>query len=80
MPCSGRNSEHPSSRRAGAVAAYDTINHYFGLSGMYSAGSIYWNLGIGLKPGDVESDSEGIETMKQLGQNIAFFVRKSHRK
>jgi multimeric flavodoxin WrbA len=67
-------------RRAGAVCVYDTINHYFGISGMYSTGSIYWNLGIGLKPGDVESDDEGIETMKQLGQNIAWFVRKTHKK
>ncbi len=27
-------------------------------------------------PGDVESDKEGIATMKQLGENIAWFVRK----
>jgi multimeric flavodoxin WrbA len=67
-------------RRAGAVCAYDTINHYFGISGMYSTGSIYWNLGIGMQPGDVESDAEGIETMKQLGQNIAWFVKKTQKK
>jgi multimeric flavodoxin WrbA len=67
-------------RRAGAVCVYDTINHYFGISGMYSTGSIYWNLGIGLKPGDVESDDEGIETMKQLGKNIAWFVKITHKK
>jgi multimeric flavodoxin WrbA len=67
-------------RRAGAVCVYDTINHYFGISGMYSTGSIYWNLGIGLKPGDVENDPEGIETMKQIGQNIAWFVKEDSQK
>lgn len=65
-------------RRAGAVSVYDTINHYFGISGMFSAGSIYWNLGIGLLPGDVEHDAEGLETMRQLGRNIAWFIKKTH--
>lgn len=67
-------------RRAGAVSVYDTINHYFGISGMYSTGSIYWNLGVGLAPGDVEGDAEGIGTMKELGQNIAHFVKKEHQR
>lgn len=66
-------------RRGGAVSVFDTINHYFGISGMFSAGSNYWNLGLGLKPGDVENDTESIETMKQLGQNIAWFVKKTHK-
>lgn len=62
-------------RRAGAVNAADTINHYFGISGMFTAGSRYWNLGVGLRPGDVETDEEGIDTMKQLGENIAWFIK-----
>jgi multimeric flavodoxin WrbA len=62
-------------RRAGAVNVADTINHYFGISGMFTAGSRYWNLGVGLEPGDVEADAEGIETMKQLGENIAWFIK-----
>ena len=61
--------------RAGAVNAIDTINHYFGISGMFTAGSRYWNLGIGRKPGDVESDKEGIATMKELGENISWFIK-----
>jgi multimeric flavodoxin WrbA len=67
-------------RRAGAVCAVDTINHYFAISGMFTAGSRYWNLAMGLKPGDVETDEEGIDTMRQLGQNIAWFVKKTHGK
>ena len=43
-------------RRSGAVCAVDTINHYFGISGMFSAGSCYWNNAKGLQPGDVEKD------------------------
>ena len=62
-------------RRAGAVNVADTINHYFGISGMFTAGSRYWNLGVGLEPGDVEADAEGIDTMKQLGENIAWFIK-----
>ena len=64
-------------RRAGAVSVVDTINHYFGISGMYSAGSRYWNLGIGRAEGEVVKDEEGVDTMRQLGQNIAFFVKKT---
>lgn len=67
-------------RRSGAVCAVDCINHYFGISGMFSAGSRYWNNAKGLQPGDVESDEEGIDTMKQLGENIAWFIRQTQRK
>jgi multimeric flavodoxin WrbA len=67
-------------RRSGAVCAVDTINHYFGISGMFTAGSRYWNNAKGLQPGDVESDEEGIDTMRQLGENIAWFVKKAHKR
>jgi len=66
-------------RRSGAVCAVDTINHYFGISGMFSAGSRYWNNAKGMAPGDVEADEEGIDTMRQLGQNIAWFIAKTHK-
>jgi multimeric flavodoxin WrbA len=63
-------------RRAGAVHAYDTINHLFGISQMFTVGSSYWNLGIGLAPGDVEKDGEGLQTMQNLGKNMAWFLKK----
>jgi multimeric flavodoxin WrbA len=66
-------------RRSGAVCAVDTINHYFGISGMFSAGSRYWNNAKGLVPGDVESDEEGVDTMRQLGQNIAWFIKNTRK-
>jgi multimeric flavodoxin WrbA len=66
-------------RRSGAVCAVDTINHYFTISGMFSAGSSYWNNAKGFMPGDVESDEEGLATMRHLGENIAWFVRTTER-
>jgi multimeric flavodoxin WrbA len=63
-------------RRAGAVHAYDTINHLFGISQMVTVGSSYWNLGVGLAPGDVEKDEEGLQTMQTLGKNMAWLLKK----
>ena len=63
-------------RRAGAIHVFDTINHFFGISGMYTVGSIYWNIGLGMNPGDVEKDAEGIRTMEALGANMAWILKK----
>ncbi|WP_094228609.1 flavodoxin family protein [Methanolobus psychrotolerans] len=63
-------------RRAGAVHAYDTINHLFGISSMITVGSSYWNLGVGLNPGDVNDDAEGMLTMGNLASNMAWLLKK----
>jgi multimeric flavodoxin WrbA len=63
-------------RRAGAIHAFDTLNHFFLIGEMIVPGSSYWNIGIGLEPGDVEHDEEGIRTMKTLGQNMAWLLKK----
>jgi multimeric flavodoxin WrbA len=63
-------------RRAGAIHAFDTLNHFFLITEMIVPGSSYWNIGIGREPGDVEKDEEGIRTMKVLGQNMAWLLRK----
>ncbi|MDI6719799.1 MAG: flavodoxin family protein [Methanomicrobiales archaeon] len=65
-------------RRAGAIHAFDTINHFFLISQMIVVGSSYWNVGIGLAPGDVERDAEGIETMRTLGRNLAWILGRLH--
>jgi multimeric flavodoxin WrbA len=65
-------------RRAGGIHVFDSINHFFGISGIYIAGSTYWNLGVGLNPGDVEQDEEGIKTMRNLGENMAWILRRIH--
>lgn len=63
-------------RRAGAIHAFNSINHFFTISQMIIPGSIYWNLGVGLGKGDVEGDEEGIRTMRILGQNMAWVMTK----
>jgi len=63
-------------RRAGAIHAFDSINHFFLISQMIIPGSNYWNVGIGLEEGDVEKDQEGMETMRVLGRNMAWLLKK----
>jgi multimeric flavodoxin WrbA len=63
-------------RRGGAIHAFDTLNHFFFINQMIVPGSSYWNIGIGRAPGDVNSDDEGIMTMKTLGANMAWLMKK----
>jgi len=63
-------------RRAGAIHAFDTINHFFLIGDMIIPGSSYWNVGLGLKKGDAENDEEGLQTMQQLGRNMAWLLKK----
>jgi multimeric flavodoxin WrbA len=63
-------------RRGGAIHAFDTMNHFFFISQMIVPGSSYWNIGLGLAPGDVENDEEGIMTMQTLGANMAWLMKK----
>jgi len=63
-------------RRAGSVHVFNSINHLFFISQMVVPGSIYWNMGFGLGKGEVENDDEGIQTMKALGQNMAWLLEK----
>jgi hypothetical protein len=46
------------------------------ISQMIIPGSSYWNMGIGRDPGEVKNDAEGIQTMKTLGQNMAWLLKK----
>ena len=63
-------------RRAGSVFAFDALNHFFLYNQMFVPGSSYWSIAVGLAPGDVEKDEEGIRTMQVLGQNMAFLLKK----
>jgi multimeric flavodoxin WrbA len=62
-------------RRAGAIHAFDTLNHFFLITEMIIPGSSYWNIGFGREPGEVEKDEEGIQTMKTLGRNMAWLLK-----
>jgi multimeric flavodoxin WrbA len=63
-------------RRAGATHVFSSMNYFFLISQMFVVGSSYWNLGIGLNPGDVLKDTEGKETFKNLGKNMAYLLQK----
>jgi len=64
-----------SARRAGTTATYDQMNKYFGISQMPIISSRYWNMVHGNTPEEVLQDEEGISTMRQLGYNMAFFLK-----
>jgi multimeric flavodoxin WrbA len=63
-------------RRAGAIHAFDSINHFFLINEMIIPGSSYWNIGIGREKGEVLKDEEGMRTMKVLGENMAWLMKK----
>lgn len=65
-------------RRAGGIHAFNAINHFFLIEEMIIPGSTYWNVGIGKDKGDVQDDVEGLENMKNLGENIAWLLKKIH--
>lgn len=64
-----------SSRRAGSTSAMDEINKYFTISSMPVVSSTYWNEVHGFKAADVDNDLEGLQTMRNLGRNMAFLIK-----
>ena len=64
-----------SARRGGNTATFDALNKYFTISGMPVVSSTYWNQVHGFTAADVEKDLEGLQTMRNLGRNMAFLIR-----
>ena len=64
-----------SSRRAGSTSVFDEINKYFTISSMPIVSSTYWNEVHGFTAEDVEKDLEGLQTMRNLGRNMAFLIK-----
>lgn len=64
-----------SARRAGTTATYDQMNKYFGLKQMPIISTQYWNMVHGATPEQVKQDLEGLQTMRVLGRNMAFFLK-----
>lgn len=62
-------------RRAGANHSLASLNYLFLISEMIIPGSNYWNMAIGRTPGEVLKDTEGIQTMKTLGVNMAWLLK-----
>lgn len=64
-----------SCRRGGATAAFDRLNKYFTISNMPVVSSQYWNQVHGFTPEDVKKDGEGLQTMRALGENMAWLLK-----
>lgn len=64
-----------SARRAGTTATFDQLNKYFTISEMPIISSRYWNMVHGNIPEEVEQDLEGLQSMRILARNMAWFLR-----
>ena len=64
-----------SCRRGGASASYDRLLKYFGINSMPIVTSSYWNQIHGNTPQEALQDEEGLDTMRQLGENMAWLLR-----
>ena len=62
-------------RRGGATATFDQINKYFTINNMLIVGSNYWNMVHGLTKEELVKDQEGLQTMRNLGLNMAWVLK-----
>ncbi|MCR5255202.1 MAG: flavodoxin family protein [Acetatifactor sp.] len=64
-----------SCRRGGNTASFDVLNKYFTISSMPVASSTYWNQVHGFSAEDVKKDLEGLQTMRNLAENMSFMIK-----
>lgn len=64
-----------SARRGGTAASFDVLNKYFGITSMPVVSSTYWNMVYGKTPDEVRQDAEGMQTMRNLGRNMAYLLK-----
>lgn len=64
-----------SARRAGTTATFDQLNKYLSISEMPVISSRYWNMVHGSTPEEVQQDLEGLQTMRVLARNMAWFLK-----
>lgn len=65
-------------RRGGASATFDRLNKYFTINNMPVVSSQYWNSVHGRTAGEAKQDEEGLQTMRTLGRNMAWLLKKIH--
>ena len=61
-------------RRGGLSATFDELNKYFTICQMPVVSSTYWNMVHGNTPEEVRQDAEGLQTMRNLGRNMAWLM------
>ena len=62
-------------RRGGATSSYNTLNMPFQMMNMPVVTSQYWNIIYGREPGQAALDTEGLQTMRALANNMAFMLK-----
>ena len=65
-------------RRGGATAALQTMNMPFQLLNMPIVPSQYWNIVYGRDAGEAALDTEGMQTMRTLADNMAWLLKNIH--
>ena len=63
-------------RRAGVNFTYAQLQFWFCIMGMFVPGSSYWPIAYGLKPGEAANDAEGLKTVTDLAENMAWLLKK----
>ncbi len=64
-----------SARRGGTAASFDVLNKYFTIAQMPVVSSTYWNMVYGRTPDEVRQDLEGLQTMRNIGRNMAWLLK-----
>lgn len=64
-----------SCRRGGNSATFEMLNQFFGINGMPTVPSTYWNDVHGYSAEDVYADVEGVETIRNMAKNMAFLIK-----
>ena len=62
-------------RRAGTSATLDRMNKYITYGHMILISSSYWNMAFGCARGEVAEDAEGLQTMRNVGLNMAYVLK-----
>ena len=62
-------------RRGGCSSAFDRLNKYFTLMQMPVVTSTYWNSTHGTTPDEVKCDLEGMQVMRNLGNQMAWLLK-----
>lgn len=62
-------------RRSGTTSAFDQLNKFFAIAEMPIISSRYWNMAFGRNPEEIKQDLEGMQIMRILGRNLAFYLK-----
>ena len=62
-------------RRGGATATFEALNLPFQMMNMPIVTSQYWNIVYGREPGQAALDTEGMQTLRALANNLAFLLK-----